>query len=125
MKHSSLILTLVAALQGAAGAMLAAAAAHLETGAHLSTASLFLMTHAPAGLALAALTAARPSRALATAGFALQAGVTLFSADVAARAFGAGRLFPYAAPVGGSLTILAWLALAAIAAAGLLRTQRR
>ncbi len=128
LKNSPYVLTLIAAVQGAAGVILAGAAAHLENAAHLSTASLFLMTHAPAGLALAALLSGGvdASRAFAAAGFALQAGVTLFSADLAARALGSGRLFPYAAPIGGSLTIAAWIALAAIAAVTLAgRAQKR
>ncbi len=117
MRHAPQILAAVAAAQGAAGAALAAAAAHVANSANVSTASLFLLTHAPAGLALAALAGVGPlrSRALAYAGFALQAGVTLFALDLAMRGLGPGRLFPYAAPIGGSITILSWLALAAIA----------
>lgn len=110
----------IAALQGAAGVMLAAAAAHAPADANplVSTASQFLMIHAGAGLGLAALarTNAPAARWLRVASFALQAGVTLFSADLAARAYLGGKLFPFAAPLGGSLTILAWLALALWAA---------
>ena len=43
-------------------------------------------------------------------------GVALFAGDIALRGFDAGQLFPMAAPVGGSLTILAWV-LVAVAAA--------
>lgn len=110
----------VAALQGAAGVALAASAAHAAVDANLvSTASQFLMIHAAAGLGLAALTRtnAPAARWLKFVSFALQAGVTLFSADLAARAYLGGKLFPFAAPLGGSLTILAWLALALWAAA--------
>ena len=46
------------------------------------------------------------------AGFVLSAGAILFAGDLSARAFLGARLFPYAAPIGGSLMILAWLALA-------------
>jgi uncharacterized membrane protein YgdD (TMEM256/DUF423 family) len=42
----------------------------------------------------------------------MQAGVSLFSADLISRAYLEGRLFPMAAPLGGGLTLLAWLALA-------------
>jgi uncharacterized membrane protein YgdD (TMEM256/DUF423 family) len=118
------LLTSVAALQGAAGVSLAAAAAHVDASPLLATASQFLMIHAAAGLGLAARAAdaglARP-RLFAGAALALQAGVTLFSADLAARAYLGARLFPFAAPIGGSLTILAWIALALWGAAGIAR----
>jgi uncharacterized membrane protein YgdD (TMEM256/DUF423 family) len=105
----------IAALEGAFGVVLAAATAHVENNSHLETASQFLMLHAAAGLALAALAASvleRP-RWLRNAAFALQAGVLLFSCDLAARAFINARLFPMAAPIGGSLIIVSWLAIAA------------
>jgi uncharacterized membrane protein YgdD (TMEM256/DUF423 family) len=80
----------------------------------LATSSQFLTLHAAAGLGLAALAGAAPPapRHLAGAAFALQAGVTLFAADLAARVWLGGKLFPFAAPLGGGATILAWLALA-------------
>jgi uncharacterized membrane protein YgdD (TMEM256/DUF423 family) len=108
------ILTTVAALQGAAGVSLAAAAAHVDANPLLATASQFLMIHAAAGLALAARAdrAISPGRLFAVAALALQTGVTLFSSDLAARVYLGGKIFPYAAPIGGSLTILSWLALA-------------
>ncbi|WP_442754064.1 DUF423 domain-containing protein [Methylocystis sp. JAN1] len=113
MKTASIIAT-VAALQGAMGVALSAAAAHVDANPLLLTASHFLTLHAAAGLGLAALARTAPpfARALAGAAFVLQAGVTLFSADLAARVYLGGKLFPFAAPMGGSLTILAWLALA-------------
>jgi uncharacterized membrane protein YgdD (TMEM256/DUF423 family) len=108
------IIATIAALQGAAGVSLAAAAAHVDANPLLTTASQFLMFHAGAGLAVSALTRGSPlfPRLLTSAAFALQAGVTLFSADLAARVYLGGKLFPFAAPTGGSLTIIAWLALA-------------
>ncbi len=114
----SMIVVLTAALQGAAGVTLAAAAAHVDASPLLATASQFLMLHAAAGLALGALlNAALPhSRILAGAALALQAGVSLFSADLAARVFLGGKLFAFAAPMGGGLTILAWLGIAIWAA---------
>lgn len=117
------IIATVAALQGAAGVALAAAAAHVDANPLLATASQFLTLHAGAGLALAALARTAPAfpRFLASAAFALQAGVTLFSADLAARVYLGGKLFPFAAPMGGSLTILAWLALALWSALGVAR----
>ena len=45
-------------------------------------------------------------------------GATLFSGDIALRAFAGHRLFPYAAPSGGMILIAAWLGLAAAAVVG-------
>jgi uncharacterized membrane protein YgdD (TMEM256/DUF423 family) len=39
-------------------------------------------------------------------------GTFLFSGDIALRAFSGHRLFPMAAPMGGSLMIVAWLSFA-------------
>lgn len=106
----------VAAVQGAAGVALAAAAAHVDASPLLATASQFLMIHAAAGVGLAALLRMAPRRQaiwLAAIVLALQLGVTLFSSDLAARVFLTAKLFPFAAPVGGGLTILSWCALAA------------
>jgi uncharacterized membrane protein YgdD (TMEM256/DUF423 family) len=118
MTRAAPLIALIAALHGAAGVALAALAAHAGNNVLLAAASQFLMVHACAGLALAALARTNPpfSRGLAFAALSLQAGVTLFSADLAARVHASGRLFPYAAPIGGSLTILSWLALAGVAA---------
>jgi uncharacterized membrane protein YgdD (TMEM256/DUF423 family) len=102
-------LVVLAALMGACGVALAAAAAHVDGGEFARTASLFLILHAAALIAVAAHRAGLwPS----VAGLALAAGAILFCADLSARAFLGARLFPYAAPIGGSLMIFAWLALA-------------
>lgn len=122
MSLASILMT-VAALQGVAGVSLAAAAAHVDANPLLATASQFLMIHAAAGLALA-VRAERQGlhgRLFGAAALLLQAGVTLFSGDLAARVYLGGKLFPYAAPIGGSLTILAW---AMLAACGLLEMRR-
>ncbi len=47
------------------------------------------------------------------------AGASLFAADVAARAYLGHRLFPFAAPSGGVIMIVSWLALIAAALAAL------
>lgn len=119
------IIATIAALQGAAGVSLAAAAAHVDANPLLTTASQFLMIHAGAGLGLSALARNKPlfPGLLTSAAFALQAGVTLFSADLAARVYLGGKLFPFAAPTGGSLTIIAWLALALWGARGISRAD--
>jgi uncharacterized membrane protein YgdD (TMEM256/DUF423 family) len=115
------ILAVLAALMGAAGVALAAAATHLDGGELARTASLFLILHAAA---LIAVSAHRAGLWPSVAGLALAAGTILFSADLWARGFLGARLFPYAAPIGGSLMILAWLGLAlafALAQPGRLR----
>lgn len=114
MKRAPFLIAAIAALEGAAGVMLAAAAAHVEASPLLANASQFLMIHAGAGLALAALLRGGPPRAVWLSGAALllQSGVALFAADLAARVYLGGKLFPYAAPIGGGSTIVAWVALA-------------
>ena len=118
----------VACLMGGAGVVLAAAAAHLgpalQPGAGLDGASLLLLIHAAAVLAAAGLIPQRllwpPLALLAIAGFIL--GAALFAADISMRAFAGNRLFPMAAPIGGTLLILSWLA---VAGASLANMRRR
>jgi uncharacterized membrane protein YgdD (TMEM256/DUF423 family) len=108
-----LVLAALAALMGAAGVALAAAATHTGGGDLGRTGALFLILHAAAALGIAAhARVAPPSRALLVIGFAMEAGASLFAAELAVRAFTGDRLFPFAAPLGGSTMILSWLALA-------------
>jgi uncharacterized membrane protein YgdD (TMEM256/DUF423 family) len=116
-KRAPLVLAACAALMGAAGVGLAALAAHQNGGELGRTAALFLLLHAAACLAVSAHARMAASRALASAGFVIAAGASLFSADLASSAFAGERLFPFAAPLGGSTMILGWLALAAAFAA--------
>lgn len=103
------ILAVVAALMGAAGVTLAAAGQHVDGGELARTASLFLILHAAA---LIGVSAQRAGRFAAVAGLALAVGAILFAADLSMRAFAGTRLFPFAAPIGGTTMIVAWLALA-------------
>jgi uncharacterized membrane protein YgdD (TMEM256/DUF423 family) len=116
----SQILLALAALMGAAGIVLTAAGAHGKPGAGLDSAGYLLLIHAVAVLAAAALLRAgvfyRPLGIASVWGFV--AGATLFAADVAARAYAGGKLFPFAAPAGGMIMIASWLVLAAAALAG-------
>ena len=125
MRRYALMILLIAALHGGFGVTLAAAAAHIETSPLLATASQLMMIHAAAGAALAAVLLAlrTAGRAFAFLIYALQAGVTLFCAGLALSVFSQQRLFSYAAPMGGSITILAWAALAVWTAVRLLRTR--
>ena len=114
MTRAPIVLAVTAALMGAAGVGLAAAAAHQGGGDLGRTAALFLLLHAAACLGIAAHARVAPSRALLIVGFVLAAGAILFAADLARSGFAGERLFPMAAPIGGSTMLLAWLALAAV-----------
>jgi uncharacterized membrane protein YgdD (TMEM256/DUF423 family) len=119
MPRASDALAALAALMGAGGVALAAAAVHADGGELANTASLFLILHAAALTALSAhARGGDGSQRLLAAGFALAAGAILFGADLTARAFLGARLFPFAAPIGGSLMILSWLAVAIVFAFG-------
>lgn len=99
-----------AGLLGAAGVALAAVAAHRVADPSLATAAQFLIVHGAAALALAALSSGSPSAVgFLAAGSLMIFAVAVFSGDVTLRVFTGARLFPMAAPIGGSLLILAWL----------------
>ena len=115
------ILIALAGLMGAAGIMLTAAGAHSKPGLGIDSAGYLLLIHAVAVVdgcaALRFGLVLRPLGLVALCAFVLGAG--LFAADVAARAYLGGRLFPFAAPAGGTMLILAWLVLTAAALAAL------
>jgi len=116
MKRSPLVLAGVAALMGAAGVALAAAGVHANGGELAERAALFLLLHAAAALAIAAHARSAPasSRALVMVGFVMEAGAILFSAELAMHVFTGERVFPFAAPIGGTTMLLAWIALAVV-----------
>ena len=98
-------------LAGAAGVALSAAAAH--TGAHdIGIAASFLLMHAPALLAIGF---SGRGRILTAGGAILLAGLLVFCGDLAMRDLAGHRLFPMAAPIGGTTMILGWLVIAASA----------
>ena len=117
------ILLILAALLGACGVILAAAGAHAAPGAGLEAAAYMLLFHAAAVLGGAALMQQgllwRPLALLALAAWIV--GAALFSGDIALRAFAGHRLFVMAAPSGGIILIIGWLALAASALGAALR----
>jgi uncharacterized membrane protein YgdD (TMEM256/DUF423 family) len=127
MSRLSLTLGAFAAVMGFAGVALAAIAAHGGGGGLAETGAVFLIMHAAAllGLVGVANSALREAlgRALLICGFGLASAASLFSADLAARALAGGRLFPFAAPIGGTGMILFWLALAAILAYAAMRRE--
>ena len=111
-------LVVLAAIMGADGVILAALSAHQPDAARLGSASSMLLFHAAAVLGVVALV----ERGLVHAGFGLLAAfgfvvaAALFATDLTLRQFADHSLFPMAAPTGGTLLILSWLALAVAAA---------
>jgi uncharacterized membrane protein YgdD (TMEM256/DUF423 family) len=112
------ILVILAAIMGADGVVLAAASAHLPDAPNLASASSMLLFHGLAVLAVVALAERgilRFSIGMSAAwGFVVAAG--LFAGDLTVRQFAGHKLFPLAAPTGGTLLILSWLAVAVAAA---------
>ena len=110
----------LAGLMGAAGVALAAASAHGADASRLASASAMLLFHATAILAGVALL----TRGLLHGGIGLVAafgfviGAALFAGDLTLRQYAGHALFPMAAPTGGTVMILGWLAvtLAAVVA---------
>jgi uncharacterized membrane protein YgdD (TMEM256/DUF423 family) len=116
-------LIILAGLMGAVGVALTAASAHAAPGAGLDSAGYMLLFHAAAivGAAVAAQQGIilRRMGVLSAAGLVVGAG--LFAGDIALRALVGHRLFPMAAPTGGIILIVSWLALSASAAVAILR----
>jgi uncharacterized membrane protein YgdD (TMEM256/DUF423 family) len=107
------ILVACAGLMGAGGVILAAAAAHTGDASLLLPASTMLLFHACALLGTVALAERGVIHSriglIAAVGFVVAA--TLFSGDLAMRQLTGDRLFPFAAPTGGTLLIASWLVL--------------
>lgn len=101
------VLLVSAGLMGAAGVAAAASASHGES-RNLSAVATMFLAHAPVLLILGLWA---QGRAFMGAGAVLGAGTALFGADLAMREYAGHALFPGAAPVGGGLMILGWLAL--------------
>lgn len=114
MSRPPLVLASLAALTGLAGVALAAAAIHRDGGELAERGALFLLLHAAAGLGIAAHARLASSRGLLVVGFVMEAGAALFAADLAFHAFVGQRLFPMAAPIGGTAMLFAWGALAVV-----------
>jgi len=120
---SSTILIALAGLMGAAGVVLLAGGAHATPGTGLESAGHLLLFHAVATIgAASALHQGLLFRPLAlAAAIGLVVGATLFSGDVAMRAFAGHRLFPMAAPTGGVILIASWLTLGVAATLAVVR----
>jgi uncharacterized membrane protein YgdD (TMEM256/DUF423 family) len=112
------ILVILAGIMGADGVILAAASAHQPDASRLASASSMLLFHATAVLAVVALAERDVIHArigiAAALGFVIATG--LFAGDLTLRQYAGHGLFPMAAPTGGTLLIISWLALAVCAA---------
>jgi uncharacterized membrane protein YgdD (TMEM256/DUF423 family) len=112
------ILIVLAAVMGADGIILAAASAHQPDATRLASASSMLLFHATAVLAAVALAERGVIHiriGLAAAwGFVIAS--ALFAGDLTMRQYAGHGLFPMAAPTGGTLLIVSWIALAVAAA---------
>ena len=108
------MLIVVAALMGAAGVALAAAAAHQGDATRLASASTMLLFHASAVLAAVAVIERCIIHGqiglVAAFGFVIAA--ALFAGDLTLRQYAGHALFPMAAPTGGTLLIVSWVVLA-------------
>jgi uncharacterized membrane protein YgdD (TMEM256/DUF423 family) len=112
------ILAILAAIMGADGVILAAAAAHQPDAARLASASSMLLFHALAVLAVVALAerGILHLRIGMSAAWGFVVAAALFAGDLSLRQYAGHSLFPFAAPAGGTLLIASWLALAVAAA---------
>jgi uncharacterized membrane protein YgdD (TMEM256/DUF423 family) len=111
------ILVALAAVMGADGVILAAVSAHQGDASRLASASSMLLFHAATVLATVALI----ERGIVhlklgvTAAFGFVVAAALFAGDLTLRQYAGHSLFPFAAPIGGTLLIVSWLMLAVAA----------
>lgn len=112
------ILIVLAAIMGADGVMLAAAAAHQADASRLASASSMLLFHATAvlGIVVLAERAIIHGRIGIAAAFGFVIAASLFAGDLTLRQYAGHGLFYMAAPTGGTLLIASWLAVAVAAA---------
>jgi uncharacterized membrane protein YgdD (TMEM256/DUF423 family) len=112
------ILVILAGVMGADGVILAALSAHQPDAARLASASSMLLFHSLAVLAAVALA----ERGIIHIGIGIAAAfgfvvaAVLFAGDLTLRQYAGHSLFPMAAPTGGTLLIVSWVALAVAAA---------
>lgn len=106
------ICLVISGLTGAIGIISLALAAHAGDSTTLGTAARMLMFHAPVFLAIGILAQSRKVLLLPFTALCLTCGLVLFCGDLFSRTFLESRLFPMAAPIGGMLLIVGWIALA-------------
>jgi len=105
------LILFVSGLMGLSGVALAAAASHGGDTYFLGNASTMCLAHAPVLLAL--YVGHGTFRTATLSAFVLGLGTILFAGDLVARHYLGDRLFPFAAPLGGTLMLLGWLLIAA------------
>ncbi len=112
------ILIVLAGVMGADGVILAAAVAHQADATRLAAASSMLLFHATAVLAVVALVERDVvnARIGIAAAFGFVIAASLFAGELTLRQYAGHGLFPMAAPTGGTLLIVSWLAVAVAAA---------
>jgi uncharacterized membrane protein YgdD (TMEM256/DUF423 family) len=112
------ILVILAGVMGADGVILAAASAHQPDATRLAAASSMLLFHSLAVLGTVALAerGVVHARIGIAAAFGFVIAAALFAGDLSLRQYAGHSLFPMAAPTGGTLLIVSWLALAVAAA---------
>jgi uncharacterized membrane protein YgdD (TMEM256/DUF423 family) len=112
------IMVILGAVMGADGVLLAAASAHQPDATRLAAASSMLLFHATAVLAAVALAerGVIDARIGIAGAFGFVIATALFAGDLTLRQYSGHSLFPMAAPTGGTLLIVSWLALAVAAA---------
>jgi uncharacterized membrane protein YgdD (TMEM256/DUF423 family) len=118
MSRTSRILIVLAAIMGADGVVLAAAAAHGTDASRLASASSMLLFHASAVLGTVTLAdrGLVHSRLGMLSAFGFVIAASLFAGDLTLRQYAGHGLFPMAAPIGGTLLIASWLLLGVAAA---------
>jgi uncharacterized membrane protein YgdD (TMEM256/DUF423 family) len=118
MLRISRILVILAGIMGADGVILAALSAHEADAARLGAASSMLLFHATAVLGVVALAerGILHGKIGVAAAFGFVVAAAFFAGDLTLRQFAGHSLFPMAAPTGGTLLIISWLALALAAA---------
>ncbi|MBX3598326.1 MAG: DUF423 domain-containing protein [Rhizobiaceae bacterium] len=99
----------IAGLFGAAGVAASAVAAHGGDERAMGAVALVCLAHAPAMLAMAMR---RQPMLLLIATALMFIGVVLFCGDLTLRSLYGVKLFPMAAPTGGTTLIIAWLVVA-------------
>jgi len=104
------LILFVSGLLGAAGVALAAAASHGGDTLFLGSASAMCLAHAPVLLGL--YLGHKSFRTATLAALVLGLGTIVFAGDLVSRHYLGDRLFPMAAPTGGTLMMLGWLIVA-------------
>ncbi|MFB9947769.1 DUF423 domain-containing protein [Rhizobium puerariae] len=104
------LILFVSGLMGACGVALAAAASHGGDTPFLGYASTMCLAHAPVLLGLHV--GHKSFRTATIAALVLGLGTIIFAGDLVSRHFLGDRLFPMAAPTGGTTMMLGWLLVA-------------